>query len=342
MINPPINDLMPDNPQKGWPDCVQSALDLRLGLLDAFHAGGLRLFNGFYEGWPGVVLDLYAHTLLLSAPESASESLSSLQAFLLEKLSWVDCIVLKLRPAADPALRRGRVTVGTQPARRLVEHGVAYAIDLTMNQDASFYLDTRGLRRWLLENARGWNVLNTFAYTGSLGVAAMAAGAGQVLQLDRNPRFLELGQQSCRLNGFDLQKVSLLAEDFFPAVARLKRDGSLFDCVIADPPFFSSTAHGTVNQVDQGVRIINKLRPLVRDGGRLVIINNALFLSGADHLRSLEQICAGGYVEIETLIPVPQDITGFPGTVVSPPPADPAPFNHPTKIAVLRLRRKTA
>ena len=319
---------------------VQGALAARSGMLDEAHTGGVRLFNGYYEGWPDLVVDVYGRTLVLSTPEAARASLAPLQDFLLGQLPWVTCAVQKLRQAADPALRRGVVTFGNQVDRQLVEQGVTYALDLTMNQDASFYLDTRLLRGWLLEHARGWTLLNAFAYTGSLGVAALAGGAERVLQLDRNARFLALSQQSCRLNQLDGQKMEMLAADFFPGAAQLKRSGSLFDCVIADPPFFSTTAHGTVNLVNEGGRIINKLRPLVRDGGRLVIINNALFLSGADHLRALEQLCAGGYVEIETLIPVPQDITGLNGTVVNQPPADPAPFNHPTKIAVLKVRRK--
>jgi 23S rRNA (cytosine1962-C5)-methyltransferase len=37
---------------------------------------------------------------------------------------------------------------------------------------------------------------------------------------------------------------------------------------------------------------------------------------------------------------VPADITGYPETIVSNPPVDPAPFNHPTKIAVLPVHRK--
>ena len=222
-----------------------------------------------------------------------------------------------------------------------MEHGVLYALDLCMNQDASFYLDTRQLRQWLLAHAAGWDVLNTFAYTGSLGVAALAGGAAHVLQSDRNARFLALSQLSCRLNRFDQSRMELSALDFFPEVARLKRSGRLFDCVIADPPFFSNTARGRVDLVEEGMRIINKLRPLVRDGGRLVTINNALFLSGAQALHTLETLCTGGYLEIEALIPVPLDITGFPETILGQPPADPAPFNHPTKIAVLKVRRKT-
>jgi len=87
--------------------------------------------------------------------------------------------------------------------------------------------------------------------------------------------------------------------------------------------------------------VINKVRPLINDGGYLVAVNNALFVSGADYMRTLEDLCADGYLSIAELIPVPLDSTGYPRTVVRTLPIDPTPFNHSTKIAVLRVRRKT-
>ena len=231
------------------------------------------------------------------------------------------------------------LTFGTA-ASEVSEGSLRYALDLRLHQDASFYLDTRGLRAWLKENSQGKDVLNTFAYTGSLGVASLAGGATRVIQVDRNARFLELARRSAVLNHLDLGRMKLRADDVFSELGSFKKAGTLFDLVLVDPPFFSVTEKGKVDQVAEAVRLINKLRPLVKDGGRLVAINNALFLSGADYYHSLEQLCTDGYLEIEQLIPVPEDITGFPGTIVSTPPADPAPFNHPTKIAVLRVRRK--
>jgi 23S rRNA (cytosine1962-C5)-methyltransferase len=86
--------------------------------------------------------------------------------------------------------------------------------------------------------------------------------------------------------------------------------------------------------------VINKLRPLIKDGGLIVAINNALFLKGADYMASLEQLCQDGYLAIETIIPVLPDFTGYPDTIIAQPPANPAPFNHPTKIVILRVKRK--
>jgi 23S rRNA (cytosine1962-C5)-methyltransferase len=266
--------------------------------------------------------------------------LSVAQDFLLAALPWIECVVQKQRQSDDPQARRGRVTFGVSPAQAIREHGVLYAIDLLMNQDASFYLDTRGLRRWLLDRAAGWQVLNTFAYTGSLGVAALAGGAAELIQVDRKARFLALARRSGSLNRLDIGKMKLCAADFFSEVAHLKRSGALFDCVILDPPYFSTTAKGTVNLVSESARLINKVRPLIKEDGWLVAINNALFLSGAEYLRGLERLCADGYLALESLIPVPPDVTGLPETRHAAPPVDPAPFNHPTKIAILRVKRK--
>jgi 23S rRNA (cytosine1962-C5)-methyltransferase len=90
--------------------------------------------------------------------------------------------------------------------------------------------------------------------------------------------------------------------------------------------------------VNESARLINKVRPLVSDGGRLIAINNALFVSGKDYLRTLEELCKDGYLEILELIPVPDDYIGF--NRVGQPITDPAPFNHSTKMAVLEVRRK--
>jgi 23S rRNA (cytosine1962-C5)-methyltransferase len=209
-----------------------------------------------------------------------------------------------------------------------------------MHQDASLYLDTRGLRLWARQSLAGKTILNTFAYTGSLGVAAHAGRAARVVHLDRNRGFLNMAKTSYTLNGFPIHKADFVAGDFFVEVQRLKRAGARFDCVFVDPPFFAAAPRGTVDLVHNSTRLINKVRPLINDGGWLVAVNNALYVSGRDYLAALEALCAGGYLEIAELVPVPADFIGCPGAGAAAPITDPAPFNHATKIAVLKVRRK--
>ena len=323
---------------------IQNALERRIPFLDPPHHTALRLFNGFSEGLPGLVLDLYASTLvvhnLAAQPDQLAETVGATLDLCRARLPWLSAGLLKMRHALDPEERKGRLLFGSALPRKVCENGVWYALDLRLNQDAGFYLDTRGLRAWLKQASPGLAVLNTFAYTGSLGAACAAGGAQRVLQVDLNQRFLNLAKDTYALNGLPVRRSDFLAEDFFRTAARLRRSGERFDLALLDPPFFSTTSAGRVDLFQQGERLINKVRPLLNDGGRLVVVNNALYLSGRDFLAGLERLGEGGYLNLEEILPVPDDICGFPGTQSGAPPADPAPFNHSTKIAILRIRHK--
>jgi len=325
---------------------LEPAVITRGPFYDVRHESAFRLFNGFYEGLPDLVIDVYGQTLVLhnyaDSPENGIALAEEARLFLRPRLPWLRTAIIKSRNSPHPDLRRGVVIAGNAPDRKVREHGIWYALDLIMHRDASLYLDTRTLRQWAIENLQGKTVLNTFAYTGSLGVAAMGGGAKRVVHLDLNRNFLNIAKTSYTMNGFPVVKSDFITSDFFPGVARLKRDGRLFDCVFLDPPFFSSTAKGTVDLVDDSKRLINKVRPLVADGGWLVAVNNALFVSGREYMGMLEELCASGYLSVESLIPVPEDFTGYPETRVDEYITDPAPFNHPTKIAVLKVKRKSA
>ncbi len=320
-----------------------AALSARADLFEERHQTALRLFNGFREGWPELVADLYARTLVLhdyaERPEVASEAVQQALAFYQARLPWLQAAVLKQRNAETVEARNGLLLFGPQPCRKVREHGVWYALDLQLNRDASFYLDTRNVRAWALQSLRGKSVLNTFAYTGSLGVAAHAGGAARVVQLDLKRAFLNLAKTSYTLNGFPIRKEDFLSGDFWPLISRLNREGARFDCVLLDPPFFAATAKGIVDTENNFARLINKVRPLINDGGWLVTINNALYVSGGAYLGLLQALCADGYLAIEELLPVPPDCTGY-ASEATAEVTDPAPFNHATKIAVLRVRRK--
>ena len=69
-------------------------------------------------------------------------------------------------------------------------------------------------------------------------------------------------------------------------------------------------------------------------------INNALFLPGDELMESVRKLTADGYLEIVEIVSVPQDVTGYAQSIVSKTPADPAPFNHSTKIIIMRAHRK--
>ena len=123
-------------------------------------------------------------------------------------------------------------------------------------------------------------------------------------------------------------------------VAGFKNQSDLFDCVILDAPLFSKTRRGSVDLLQNWHGLVNKLRPLVAHEGWLVAINNALFLPGSELMESVKKLTSDGYLEVSEIVFVPQDVTGYAESIVGKAPADPAPFNHPTKIIIMRAYRK--
>ena len=322
---------------------IQAALELRKSWIDYQSYSAFRLFNGFIEGFPDLAIDVYARTLVIfnfaNPPDTFQDLIPLVIDHLHNTLPWIQSTMVKTRFTEDVAARHGLIAQGEKPDSRIREHGVWYAIDLQMGSDASLYLDTRELRKWIIEHAVGRRVLNTFAYTGSLGVAAKAGGARQVIHLDRNRKFINLAKTSYSINGFPIQKSDFVSQDFFPWTSRMRRTKQRFDMIFLDPPFFSLSTGGRVDLDKDYSRLINKVRPLVETGGILVAINNALFVSGSKFFQQLEGLCHDGYMTIEELIPVPDDFSGFAKNHQNYFPTDPAPFNHPTKIAILRVMK---
>ena len=321
---------------------LEKALASRVQLIDSKHESAFRFFNGFLEGCPDIIIDLYASTAVIhnyaDNPEQGALLVQEALQFLNSSLGWLRTGIVKTRNGATQEDKCGKLLFGTELDRKIKEHDTWYAINLTMNRDSSLYLDTRNLRKWIIENLKGKSVFNSFAYTGSFGVAALKGGASQVVQVDLNREFLNIAQESYSLNSFPIKKGSFIPRDFFEQVGNMKREKKTFDCAIIDPPFFSTTSKGKVDQEKESARLINKVRPLINDSGYLIAINNALFVSGKEYMQTLESLCKDGYLKIKELIPVPEDFTGY--NPVGKPVTDPSPFNHSTKIAVLEVKRK--
>ena len=318
---------------KPLPELLRTASQKRAELFQDPDTNAFRLFNGFYEGCHDLCIDRYANTAVIQWMAKAKLSFaafSHLHDTCLEVFPEIDTVILKDRRFGDPADQpQNRYPEKGLPSS-VLEWGVSYPIDLQINKDCGFYLDTALLRKWLLENASGKRVLNTFAYTGSLGDAAAAGGALSVTQTDINHNYLSARHSN----------QEYILGDFFHVSAALRRSGRLFDLIILDPPFYANAGRSAkVDQVRNAAALINKIRPLAAHHGKIIAINNALFLSGKDYLAQVETLC-GPCLSISEMIPVPESFFGYTPVDGKMLPADPAPFNHPTKIIVLDVLRK--
>ncbi|MEZ5539160.1 MAG: class I SAM-dependent methyltransferase [Pseudomonadales bacterium] len=189
--------------------------------------------------------------------------------------------VLQYRPRkgviGDPV-----VLFGTPPAERFVVHeGAAqFSVQLQGVKHPGLFLDHAPLRQWLLHNSKNLCVLNTFAYTGSLSVAAALGGASHVTTLDLSKATTRWAQENGELNGLRDERARWIAGDVFEWLPRLKREIAqgkqpAYDMVIADPPSFSRSDKAYFRQQKINCAACLLLDVLAPNGLLITSINSA-------------------------------------------------------------------
>jgi 23S rRNA (cytosine1962-C5)-methyltransferase len=187
---------------------LAAAFDERAGLLVRLHAeqtDAYRLFHGSVEGHPGLTVDRYGELLLVQCFHSplATQALAALRAFYAERLPGL-ALVFNDRSQANSRIANPlppeEIDAATLP-RQMHEMGVAYRIaGRHAGQDPWLFLDLRAARRRVMHEAPGKSLLNLFAYTCGVGIAAAKAGARFVVNVDFAESSLSIGKESARLN----------------------------------------------------------------------------------------------------------------------------------------------
>jgi 23S rRNA (cytosine1962-C5)-methyltransferase len=153
---------------------------------------------------------------------------------------------------------------------------LSFWVQLLETGHPGLFLDHLPLRKWLLQNSRGRRVLNTFAYTGSLSVAAAHGGAERVTTLDLSKPSVEWAKENFSLNGIAESLHHWIAGDVFEWLPRLKKSQERFDCIIVDPPSFSHGKKGNFSTAKDLARLHSLALDLLDEGGVLVTsINSA-------------------------------------------------------------------
>lgn len=79
-------------------------------------------------------------------------------------------------------------------------------------------------------------VLDLFSGSGSLGIEALSRGAATVTFVDTRNESLALTRKNLQLTGFD-KAATLLLLDARKALSRFSSQGTVFDMILADPPY---------------------------------------------------------------------------------------------------------
>jgi len=138
-------------------------------------------------------------------------------------------------------------------------------------------------------------VLNAFAHTGSLSVAAAAGGAA-TLSLDLSKRYLDWAGENLLRNGFDRADHDFVFGDALEWMDRFAKKARTFDVVIIDPPS-TSTSRARRSQRWSVERdydtLVARAARLCAPGGRIFASTNLRRFTWPSFLAHLERGLAG-------------------------------------------------
>lgn len=332
-------------------DLLAAAYSARTDLMTRLHAeqtDAYRLFHGSVEGLPGLTVDRYADLVLV---QSFHEPLTPEQQAAIE-----DYYGAALPDAAviynDRSQANSRIRNPLTEAQKIAAHTPRIAHELGVNyriqgrhagQDPWLFLDLRAGRRRVMREAAGKSLLNLFAYTCGVGIAAAKAGADFVVNVDFAESSLAVGRENARLNELPIRP-RFVQSDVFPAVrqyaglgqpkvVRGKRlppfpalEARQFDLVFLDPPRYAKSPFGVVDLIHDYPALFKPALLATAEGGTLICCNNVAEVGREAWLDQLQRSAHKAGREIRDMEWIP-------------PEADfPSPDgNPPLKIALLRV-----
>lgn len=249
-----------------------------------FHGRG-HLFEGLEHvniDWFNPILLITAYQDLVAADEIIGMALEA------DKYKQIKSILLqeRFRKGAPAEVIWGE----SIPQCEVKEGDLLFEVHPGAQQNAGLFLDMRPLREWLQQYSENRNVLNLFAYTCSLSVAALGGGARQVTSVDMSKTSIKWGEQNHRLNRQDLRRVNSVPYNIFKSWGRIKQFGR-YDIIIIDPP---SRQRGSFDVEKNYSAIIKKLAGIANPGADIIATLNSPYL-GSEYLLNRFQRYGPGF-----------------------------------------------
>ncbi len=287
-----------------------------------------RLFHGSVEGVPGLTVDRYGDLVLVQSFHRAltPPQLAAVEAFYNEALPGL-AMIYNDRSAVNSRIGNaleGDLKVAAHRPRLVHEMGIAYRFQARhQGQDPWLFLDLRAARRRMLAEAAGKSVLNLFAYTCGIGLAASRGGAGFVVNVDFADSALKVGKENARLNDLPIRPRCLHGDVFavvrqyaglgqhtwvrgrrLPAFPNL--EARRFDLVFLDPPAYAKSPFGVVDVVNDYPALFKPALLATAEGGTLICCNNVAAVDRdlwLDQLQRCARKAGRGLRQVEWIAP---------------------------------------
>ncbi|HBA85022.1 MAG TPA: 23S rRNA (cytosine(1962)-C(5))-methyltransferase RlmI [Verrucomicrobia bacterium] len=204
-----------------------------------------RLFFSESDGISGLIVDRYGDALMVQV--GAKALLPYLDGMLEHLKSETGIGNIVVRVEDDSASREGIDSAElaarykpVQATTRIRENSFLFDVDLRSGQKTGFFLDQRTNRQRVAAYAKDRRVLSAYCYTGAFEIYAAAAGAKEVIGIDRSDSALDQARFHHELNR-TMVPIDYVKADVPEALRKLRDAGRTFDLIVLDPPRFVST-----------------------------------------------------------------------------------------------------
>ncbi|NBX93793.1 MAG: class I SAM-dependent rRNA methyltransferase [Proteobacteria bacterium] len=237
-----------------------------------------RLFNGFVEGIPGLIIEQYDQVLVFQLHEPdcrlTEEQLIELAEWLFgvrgAKSAFKKIFIqdrsnqVAHKEYYSPVPFAGIPCSETVPVQ---ENGSRFLIQPFSGYSAGLFLDQRNNRLFLSKDCYQKRVLNLFSYTCAFSVMC-AQGSARTTSVDLSAKYLDWGKKNFELNGLSLSEHSFIVSDVFDYLRKVTKRSEKFDLVIADPPSFSRSKKGGVFSLKRDfAKLLESIAPIVSVSG---------------------------------------------------------------------------
>ena len=287
---------------------LETAWQKRIDLGLAGNSQTYRVFHGAEEAMgsaanelAAVSIDRFGDHYWVTAWEAVStDTHNRIKDFLIAKKA--KSAVILFRPRKGEA-DLPQVLFGAPPNGKftVTENAMRFLIQLQETRHPGLFLDHAPLRAWLKQNSNGLTVLNTFAYTGSLSVAAGMGGASMVTTLDLSPHYIEWAKENWSENLLPKENADFIFGDVFEWLPRFHKRGRRFDMIIVDPPSSSRGKYGHFSTKQNMVELHELVIPLLVNNGMLVTSINSAQISWRKFAADIMQAANNRGVRLEII-----------------------------------------
>ena len=271
-----------------WHAKLSKAYALRQRLFeDAPDHKAYRLIHGEGDGLPGLIIDVYATTVVFQAHTIGMyRARHTIVEALIQLLgSSIKAIYDKSKKSLPPIYAQkvqNTYLWGQHQHNTAVidENGALFSVNWSSGQKTGFFLDQRDNRLRLSDYVRDKRVLNAFCYSGGFSIFALKAGAAEVHSVDASAKAMALVEQNLALNDLQTDRHYAYTED---VLKFLKNQTEAFDVMVLDPPAFAKSVAKRHKAVQAYKRLNADGLRLIKSGGILFtfscsqVVDNQLF-----------------------------------------------------------------